>query len=89
MYNREYPRRAAAQGLQSLGIGLEKDQASGFYRPAKRVRAGKRCKKGSEPLQGVQLELFADPPDPKFYRPAVILEPGYPLKDIFPEAYES
>ena len=89
MYNREYQRRAAAQGLQSLGIGLEKDQASGFYRPTKRVRAGKRCKKGSEPLQGVQLELFADPPDPKFYRPAVIRDQARPLEDLFPEAYEN
>ena len=88
MYNREYQRRAAAQGLRSFGIGLEKDQASGFYRPIRRVTAGKRCKKSSRPLQGVQLELFADPPDPNFYRPDVIRDPARPLADLFPEAYE-
>jgi hypothetical protein len=88
MYNREYQRRAAAQGLRDLGIGLEKDEASGFYRPAKPVRAGKRCKKGSGRLQGVQLELFSDAPDPRFYRPPVIRDPACPLKEYFPEAYE-
>jgi hypothetical protein len=88
MFNREYQRRAAAQGLQSLGIGLAKDEASGFYRPARRVSAGKRCKKSSGPLQGIQLELFADPPDARFYRPSVIRDSGRPLADLFPEAYE-
>jgi hypothetical protein len=88
MYNREYQRRASAQGLRLLGIGLQKDEASGFYRPARRVTAGKRCKKSSRPLQGIQLEMFADPPDPKFYRPAVIRDPERPLADLFPEAYD-
>jgi hypothetical protein len=79
--------------LAALGERLDSDRPP-FHRPEEPVRAGiaaKRCKKRSGKLQGLQLELFPDPPDPTFYRPpaARALDPERPLADVFPEAYEA
>lgn len=63
------------------------DSKPTFYRPA---NAAKHCKKRSGKLQGLQLSLFPDPPDPNFYRPPVVIttwDPNRPLADIFPTAY--
>ena len=73
MFNRAYHRRAARLALARVGIVLEKDASSGFYRPAKRPDPRTPKRKGGAPEQ---LELrFGNFPD------------SQPLADVFPEAY--
>jgi hypothetical protein len=44
-FNREYQRRATRQGLAEIGIGLVRDEPSGFYRPAVITPPTKRAEK--------------------------------------------
>ena len=86
MFNREYQRRAARQALGRIGAGLVQDD-SHFYRPARRPQPGiavKGCRKRTEGLQGMQLELFAE----TVQSVQVVQDPERPLFDLFPEAYE-
>jgi hypothetical protein len=94
MFNRSYQIRSRAGGLVSVGQIIQElveraDAKQSFYRPSKRVSprgaAAKACKKGSERLQGVQLELPFPFPQAT---PARAIDAERPLLDLFPEAYQ-
>lgn len=94
MFNRTYQLRARRQGggISAADALLGRPWAGIFEKqPAPAKAAAGRCKKGSRPLQGVQLELFAaraiSTPTPASVE-NIDSRAQRPLFDIFPEAYQ-
>jgi len=97
MFNKTYHARARRQVRQAGGGRKLAEDAllrlpwAGIFEPFRPfvavAAASERRKRHDRPLQGVQLELFAEPASQNHNKVISRPDPERPLFDLFPEAY--